>query len=234
MRYRMISVMLLAMLSMNVWAANEDLDDLRASNQAKDEWRLIKDDKTRKIKAYDKRDEGKTLRSFKVEYEVEEDFDTLARVYFDFEKYTEWYYQVISAKLVRKVSDTEFYYYIVHRAPPTLADRDAVLHGTIEPYNAKRGYALYKIESVPGYLPFKPPLQRIMVETITIKLTPVGNKIHGVVEGYVDPGGVFPSWAINYVQRRAPYEGVVGFLRMLKSREFTGKYKDKPQFSFTE
>jgi hypothetical protein len=217
------------------YAANEDLDALRAASTPQNEWRLIKYDKSRNIKAYDKRDEGKSLRSFKVEYEVEESFETLAKVYFDFENYKEWYYEVIEAKLVKKISPTEFYYYIVHNAPPTLADRDAVLHAVIEPYNTERGYALYKINSAPKYLPAKPPYLRIDGYSITIKLTPIGNnKIRGTVEGYVDSGAAFPSWAINYVQRRAPYEGVLGFLRVLKSRQITGKYQDKPPFYFTE
>jgi hypothetical protein len=223
------------LFSSYTYAANEELDTLRASSMPQNEWRLIKDDKTRNVKAYDKRDEGKSLRSFKVEYEVEESFETLAKVYFDFENYKEWYYEVIEAKLVKKVSPTEFYYYIVHNAPPTLADRDAVLHAVIEPYNAKRGYALYKINAVPDYLPAKPPYLRIHGYSITIKLAPIGNnKIRGTVEGYVDPGASFPGWAINYVQRRAPYEGVLGFLRVLKTRQIMGKYQDKPAFYFTE
>ncbi|PTQ91366.1 START domain-containing protein [Agitococcus lubricus] len=223
------------LLSSYSYAANEDLDDLRAPSLPAAEWRLIKNDKTRNIKVYDKREEGKTLRSFKAEYEVEESFETLAKVYFDFESYKDWYYEVIDSKLLKKVSSTEFYYYIVHNAPPTLADRDAVLHAVIEPYNAKRGYALFKINSVPDYLPAKPPYVRIKGYTINIKLMPIGNnKIRGIIEGYVDPGAAFPSWAINYVQRRAPYEGVLGFMRVLNTRQMTGKYQTPAPFSFTE
>ena len=145
---RIAQLSLLAVLSVNAFAANDDLDDLRTSNIAQDEWRLIKQDRAHDIKAYDKRDLGKNLRSFKVEYEVETDLDTIARVYFDFDNYRKWFYQVQEAKLLKKVSATEFYYYIVHRAPPTLPDRDAIIYATIEPYTAKRGYALLTLGAV--------------------------------------------------------------------------------------
>ena len=49
------------LFSSYTYAANEELDTLRASSMPQNEWRLIKDDKTRNVKAYDKRDEGKSL-----------------------------------------------------------------------------------------------------------------------------------------------------------------------------
>ena len=144
--HRIAQLSLLALLSVNVFAANDDVDDLRTSNIARDEWRLIKQDRAHDIQAYDKRDFGRSLRAFKVDYEVETTLDDIARVYFDFENYRKWFYQVQDAKLIKKVSATEFYYYIVHRAPPTLPDRDAYIHAIIEPYTVKRGYASLKLQ----------------------------------------------------------------------------------------
>ncbi|MDO9177499.1 MAG: hypothetical protein Q7U16_04105 [Agitococcus sp.] len=234
MLHRIAQLSLLAVLSVNALAANDDLDDLRTSNIARDEWRLIKQDRAHDIQAYDKRDFGKSLRAFKVDYEVETTLDDIARVYFDFENYRKWFYQVQEAKLIKKVSATEFYYYIVHRAPPTLPDRDAIIHAVIEPYSTKRGYALLTLKSIPKYLPEKPPLVRMIAEDMTVKWTPIGNgKIRGVVEGYIDPGGVAPSWAINFIQSRAPYQTALGFQRVLK--QMAGEEsKEKPVFSLTD
>lgn len=231
---RIAQISLLALLSVNVFAASDDLDDLRSSKIAQDEWRLIKQDRAHDIQAYDKRDFGKNLRAFKVDYEVETSLDDIARVYFDFDNYRKWFYQVQEAKLLKKVSATEFYYYIVHRAPPTLPDRDAIIHATIEPYTTKRGYALLTLKSIPNYMPDKPPLVRMVAEDMTVKWTPIGGgKIKGVVEGYIDPGGVAPSWAINYIQSRAPYQTALGFQRVLKKLAGEGA-KEKPFFSLTD
>ena len=96
--HRIAQLSLLALLSVNVFAANDDVDDLRTSNIARDEWRLIKQDRAHDIQAYDKRDFGRSLRAFKVDYEVETTLDDIARVYFDFENYRKWFYQVQDAK----------------------------------------------------------------------------------------------------------------------------------------
>lgn len=231
---RVLQLLILALLTTSAFAANDDLDDLRSSKQALDEWRLIKHDKIRNIKAYDKRDLGKNLRSFKIEYEIEADLDDIARVYFDFDNYKKWFYQVLDSKLLKKVSPHEFYYYSVHQAPATLPDRDAIVHGIIEPYNAKRGYALLKLEAIPKYLPEKPPLVRMPALDMTVKYTPMGNgTINVVAIGYFEPGGFAPSWAVNYVQRQGPYLTVLGFIRMIKLTADDTK-KAKPEFPLTE
>ena len=46
------------------------------------------------------------------------------------------------------------------------------------------------------------------------------------MEGYIDPGGVIPSWTINFVQRSAPYTSMLGLARMVQLpyyREATGE-----------
>jgi len=74
----------------------------------------------------------------------------------------------------------------------------------------------------------------MVAEDMTVKWTPIGGgKIKGVVEGYIDPGGVAPSWAINYIQSRAPYQTALGFQRVLKTLA-TKETKEKPFFSLTE
>ena len=41
------------------------------------------------------------------------------------------------------------------------------------------------------------------------------------VEGFIDPGGLAPSWAINAVQRQAPYYTVLGLQRMVKLPKYS-------------
>ena len=209
------------MLSVNVFAASDDLDDLRSSKIAQDEWRLIKQDRAHDIKAYDKRDLGKNLRSFKVEYEVETDLDTIARVYFDFYNYRKWFYQVQEAKLLKKVSATEFYYYIVHRAPPTLPDRDAIIHATIEPYQDSHKYMLLRLRGEPSILPVPDGVTRLTAFDIDIKFTPLVNgETQMDIQGYIDPSGGLPAWTVNMFQRQAPYATMLGLYRMVQKPEY--------------
>ena len=61
--------------------------------------------------------------------------------------------------------------------------------------------------------------------------TPLGNgQIKGVTEGYADPGGSAPAWAINYVQRAAPYRNALSIRRVVKEYEnsaFTTPFRYK-------
>lgn len=118
---------------------DDDLDSLRGTNPFKD-WRLIKSDTRRNIKAYDKRsDETTGVRSFKLDVVVDGSLKTVSRVYFDVDNYTRWFWTVREAKILKKVSDTEFYYYLQHDAPVTLPDRDVIIHAIIEPYTEQKG-----------------------------------------------------------------------------------------------
>jgi len=199
----------------------DDIRDLQDTGPA-NEWRLIKNDARKNIKAWDKRDDDKRYRSFKLDLMIDAPLETIARVYFDVENYPRWFWEVQEAKLLKKVSSTEFYYYLVHRAPVAQPNRDVIIHALVEPMTAKKPYVLFKLNAVPDYLPLKPPLVRMRAEDMVIKWTPMpNNQTHEEVEGYIDPGGDIPAWAINAVQRQAPYYTVIGLQRMVKNPKFS-------------
>ncbi|MBH1972196.1 hypothetical protein FK216_13890 [Moraxellaceae bacterium AER2_44_116] len=198
----------------------DDIRDLQDTGPA-NEWRLIKNDARKSIKAWDKRDDDKRYRSFKLDLMIDAPLETVARVYFDVENYPRWFWEVQEAKLLKKVSSTEFYYYLVHRAPVAQPKRDVIIHALVEPMTAKKPYVLFKLNAVPDYFPAKPPLVRMRAEDMVIKWTPMpDNQTREEVEGYIDPGGDIPAWAINAVQRQAPYYTVIGLQRMVKNPKF--------------
>ena len=50
--------------SISAFAASNDLDELRAQT---DDWTLVKNDAAKQIKTYDKREQNKRMRSFKID-----------------------------------------------------------------------------------------------------------------------------------------------------------------------
>jgi len=103
----------------------------------------------------------------------------------------------------------------------TLPDRDAIIHVIVDPYSVKKGYASLKLKAVPDFLPEKPPLVRMLAEDMTIKFTPLNKKQVKVdVDGYIDPGGLAPTWAVNFIQKQAPYFTVLGLQRMVQQAQF--------------
>ena len=147
----------------------------------------------------------------------------------DFDNYHKWYWQVLESKLLKEVAPTEYYLYLVHKAPAGLPDRDVVLHATIELQNANRNYITLKVQAESDYLPLKPPLVRMVAEDLQFKFTPLENgDLFVESEGYVDPGGNVPSWAANFVQHSAPYSVSLGSLRMVKKDEYANSKEPVP------
>ena len=99
-----------------------------------------------------------------------------------------------------------------------MPDRDVVLKATIEPMTAKKPYVVIKMVSIPDFIPSRAPFVRMTAENYVIKFTPQGkDKTLLESEGFIDPGSVSPSWAINYIQGKGlhQYEGMQR-MKMLK------------------
>lgn len=224
-------VLVLSLVSLantpQVLADDNDLDELTV--QLGNEWRIVKDDTRRGIKAYAKLENDKRFRSFKVEATLNTSIDVIGRVLFDFDNYFKWYWQIKDIQLLKKVSETEHYLYIAHNAPPTIPDRDVILHTIIEPYSSKHPYVIFRVKAMPNYIPPKPPLIRMLAEDMLLKMTPIGNKVKLEAEGYVDPNGKEPVWATNFIQRSAPYSIIKG-LQYMTTLEQYQKPDDNPQF----
>lgn len=205
--------LLIASLS-TVAFAEKDLDDFRTETN-KNEWRLSKNDKLHEIKVYVKNEEGKAIRSFRVEAMFDAPIEVIARIQGDVDSYMRWYFGALEIKMLKKISDKEFIYYMVHDAPIGTPDRDVILKSTIEPMTAKRPYISVKIVALPDYLPARPPYVRMDAENYTIKISPQGkDRTMLEAEGFIDPGGTAPSWAVNFVQGKGPYVNMMGMQRM--------------------
>ncbi len=202
-------------------AADEDFKELQSASP-RNEWVPIRNDELRHIKTWAKHEDGKRLRSFKAEGVWDVSLDALARTYTDVPNMPRWYWETLESRMLKKVSNTEYFYYMRFNAPLNLPDRDAVFHAVIEPYSPKRGYWQITVKAAPDYLPPKPGLVRVVAQDLVARVTPLGkSQIKFETEGYVDPGGSVPAWTINFVQQRVPYLIMVSLLRMAQGKEYS-------------
>lgn len=198
---------------------DDNLSDLRT--QLGDQWVLQKNDRRANIKTWIKQEDNKKYRSFKVEATLNGDMQTFARVLLDADSYSKWYWEVTDSKLLHQASPTEYYIYLKHRAPVGQPDRDVILHASVEPQTNDNSSMMVQVRSAPSFIAEKPNLVRMPAEDMSIKLTPLpGNRIQLEAEGYVDPGGTVPNWAINFIQRSAPYSIILGLQRMMNKSEY--------------
>jgi len=213
--------------------AADELSGVRPEHN-KAEWQLVKHDATRNIKTYIREGDAKRI-NFKVDAIIEGSLEAVARVHFDVDKIKHWYWETMDSRLLKKVSNTEYYYYMQYNAPVTMPDRDAILHAIVEPYSAKKGYMQLTIKAVPDYLPPQGNLVRVQEQDMVVKMTPISkDKVRVEAEGFVDPGGIAPTWAMNFVQRNAPYSTMLGLQRQVNMAAHNGTLEEPSPFTYME
>lgn len=202
-------------------AKNDDFEDpteyLPYNEKKPNEWSLIKDDQRHKIKTYSKQEDNRRFRSFKVQGLLKGSLEAAARCQFDIEGITGWYMNSADAKILKKVSDTEYYFYFRVKMPLGVPHRDVVINAKIQPYSTKTGFLGITYTSAPDFIPVKQGVIRMPAYETATKLTPLGdNTVEEHLEGYVDHGGTgLPIWLVNYIQRRTPYANMIGRQRAI-------------------
>lgn len=217
-KYQTVIALCLACVSLMSYADQEDLNNLQQQTQ---DWYIVKQDNTRHITTYAKREDGQKIRSFKIDAVVDASLGTLAGIHFDVANIKKWYWETTESKLVSKLSDTEYVYYMRFNAP-LAPDRDAVLKATITPYKqGSNNYMLLSLRAVPSALPVPTNVTRISTFDVDIKFTPlVSGKTQMEIQGLIDPAGNLPAWTVNLVQHQAPYATMVGLYRMTQKAEY--------------
>lgn len=210
--------MLVVITSMFAWADNEDLQGLQ-SKEAND-WYIVRKDDTRHITTYAKQEDGKKLRSFKVEAQLDASLATLASIHFDVANIKKWYWETLESKLINKISDTEYVFYLKFKTP-LAPDRDAVVKAFVEPYSEGHNFLVIHYRAVPSLMPVPANVTRVSVFDMDIKLTPM---VNGQTQfdsiGYIDPSGDLPAWTVNLFQRQAPYATMLGLYRVAQREEY--------------
>jgi len=216
--YQSVIAVFLTLLSVTSYADKEDLNKLQ---QQTNDWYIVKQDNTRHITTYAKNEEGKSVRSFKIEAEVNASLATLASIHFDIANIKKWYWETLESRLISKVSETEYIYYMKFKTP-LAEDRDVVIKATIEPYKQGHNSAmLLTLRATPSSLPIPTGVTRIGTFNMDIRFTPlVSGKTQMEVEGLIDPAGDLPIWTTNMFQRQAPYSTMLGLYRMTQKAEY--------------
>ncbi|PTQ87935.1 hypothetical protein [Agitococcus lubricus] len=213
--------------------ANRDLEDLRDTPN-RSEWRLAKESKLHRIKVYVKNEDGQNIRSFRVVSTIDASIEALARVQSDFDNYKRWYFATLEVEFLQKVSDREYIYYIVHDAPIGTPDRDVVLRTVIEPMTPQRPYVFMRVSALPNFLAPRPPYVRMIAENYTVKWTPIdANTTLVESEGFINPGGNVPAWAINFAQSKGPFVNMMGLARQAQLPQYKDATTPLP-FTFIE
>jgi hypothetical protein len=158
------------------------------------------------ITSYTREVPGSKINALKMESDFDGSASQLVAVILDIKGCTDWLYSTKSCTVVNTVSPSELYYYSEIIFPWPTANRDFVSHLKVTQDPASKIVTI-NAENVAMFVPEKKGIVRInqSVGKWTIR-TIARNKIHVVYELQVNPGGSLPSWLVNMLSVKGPYE----------------------------
>jgi hypothetical protein len=145
---------------------------------------------------------GSPFVAFRGEGDVNATLLEVADVLVDVPHENEWLDSVKEARILRKVSDTEYIMYSHLGTPPTMTDRDFVTDVRVAIDPGKRGLVVDMHSVDDAAAPHTDYVRALLTESsFTLRANPDGKTTHVVAEIHCDPKGSIASWAVNFFQR---------------------------------
>ena len=163
------------------------------------------------------------IKALKFTTTIEASMQTIAAVMTDVEGFNDWVYASMESRTIKRVSDTEVFYYALVDFPWPFDNRDLVLHSTF--WQDKKTLALYsKTTSSHWMEKEKDGIVRIEKATIDWIFTPQGNgKVFVDYRLTSDPGGNIPAWMINLAADQGPLQSMIKFKDMLEKEQYKNR-----------
>jgi len=165
--------------------------------------RLKKDQDS--IKVYTCHNDTSRFKSIVAEFNLHASLEQLSQFILDVPNYTQWQYNTIAAKMIKKISASEQIYHTVIEAPWPVTNRDMVVHLKSETDQSTHGIII-TTESQAGILPRRVGVVRVPSsygKWIVTKRSK--NRLQIKYTMQIDPGGSVPVWLVNWVCAEAPY-----------------------------
>jgi hypothetical protein len=185
------------------------------SSFAQPEWNL-KIDKGG-IKVYNLKNDTSKTNELKVVTTFNTTATSLLKIIMDIEHHPDWVYGTKLSYALKKVSDTELYFYKEVRSPAPISNRDLVAHLNVV-RNATDQSISIQVSAVPTYLPEKKSLVRVPYFNELWNIKPSKDQVR--VEYYlrIDPGGSIPSSLVNLFATKGPYESFVNLKELIDEK----------------
>lgn len=181
-------------------------------------WELKKDKGG--IKVYVREQKDSDIKELKFTTYVNASMQTIASVLTHVEGYDIWSYGCYGSRVVKRISDSENYYYCKVDFPWPFDNRDLVLHSKI--WQDKKSLALHsKSSSVHWMEKEHEEFVRIKKAEINWVFTPMENgRVRVDYSLNSDPGGNIPAWMINLAADQGPLKTMLKFKEMLELERY--------------
>jgi hypothetical protein len=149
---------------------------------------------------------GSPFVAFRGEGDVDAPLLAVADVLVDIPHENQWMDSVREARILRKVTDTEYIMYSHLGTPPTLTDREFVADVRVTIDSSRRGLTVDMHSVDDPAAPHTDFVRGLLTESsFILRTNPDGHTTHVIAEIHCDPKGNLPSWVVNFFQRSWGY-----------------------------
>jgi ribosome-associated toxin RatA of RatAB toxin-antitoxin module len=214
----MKTVTLFLFLSFLVFSMSEE------KNGKSGYWELIKNEDG--IKAFTRKAESSDIKQVKVITNIKSTLSALVAIVRDVKSHPKWIYRCKKAETLKKLSNTEIYYYNETEAPWPVSNRDIVTHALIK-QDEKTKIVTITSTGLPEYIPPKKDIVRIKKLNSKWIFIP---KSDGTVDVtsliLIDLGGELPAWIVNMAVADGPFETVYKMKREVVKAKYQKIFYD--------
>ena len=183
---------------------------LSGQKSAENEWSLINEKDN--IYVYTRLLEDETLKEVRIQFRVQAPMHVFLSTLDFVPNYTDWVYKCAESRLVRKINDFEFYYYVRTDFPFPFVDRDLIVHttGRIDP---NTGIYYARSVAAPTEVAVRTDCVRIRKFESSWTIRPLRNGyLAATYQVRTEAGGVIPDWLTNLAVSTGPMRTIQGLL----------------------
>jgi short-subunit dehydrogenase len=160
---------------------------------------------------------GSPFVAFRGEGDVDAPILAVADVLVDVPHEKDWIDSVADARVVRKISATEYIVYSHVNTPPPMTDRDFVTNTTLAAVGATKRFAIH-MRSVEDPAAPAGKYVRAELKDSSFVLTSIegGKRTHVVAEIHCDPKGAIPGFIVNQFQKGWGYSTLTSLRSQVK------------------
>lgn len=186
-----------------------------------DGWRLEKDKD--QIQVYSRRIPGQRSTELKVECMLPGTQNELVALLSDIANYRNVMYKTKSARLIRRVSETELVYYVVSALPWPVSDRDMAVQLTFSQDPVSRVLQVRGV-GVPEVVAAQRGMVRVADWLAVWQARQVAKQqMKLTYTCRVDPGGDIPAWLDNVAMASSAYQSFTLIRKSLSLPRYQGK-----------
>lgn len=166
---------------------------------------------------------GSNLFAFRGEGDVNAPMPKVLGVLRDIKRSSEWVDQFVEMKSIAQINDLERLEYYHAAVPWPFQDRDFLYQTKIEVDRATKTISLSSVSAEDVRVPPVSGLVRGHIFKTRLVLTPIenGTKTHAIGEAHMDPKGALPTWIVNLVQKKWPYNTFMNVRKQVTKPDIT-------------